>query len=112
LEVIRAADVRKGDRIVVYTNRRRPGLSSISGTTDENVCVSVPTVVRWGTGFFSADLTLSGTRLLHIERDGASQVLWAQPAGTQIWGISSWDGRRLATLKPRMNTNVWIVENP
>jgi Tol biopolymer transport system component len=39
-------------------------------------------------------------------------VLWTQPADTYIWGIPSWDGRRLATLKPRMNANVWMVENP
>jgi hypothetical protein len=43
LEVIRAAPVCKGDWIVVYTNRRRPSLSAIAGTTDENVCIPVPT---------------------------------------------------------------------
>jgi hypothetical protein len=65
-----------------------------------------------GTGFFCADLTLSGTRLLHIQRDGASQVLWTQPRNVAIWGIQSPDGRRLATFKTRRSSNVWMVENP
>jgi hypothetical protein len=59
-----------------------------------------------GTGFFSADLVLSDTRLLHIERDRASQ-----PATPLICGIPSPDG----TSRPsgtRMSSNVWIVENP
>jgi hypothetical protein len=98
--------------------KNRIRIVDLHGVTESEITVAdtknLPSL-DWdagGTGFFSADLTLSDTRLLHIERDGASQVLWAQPAGTQIWGISSWDGRRLATFKPRMNSNVWMVENP
>jgi len=65
-----------------------------------------------GTGFFSGDVTPSDTRLLHIQRDGASQAVWTQPAGPRIWGVQSRDGRHLATYKTRVSANVWIVENP
>jgi Tol biopolymer transport system component len=65
-----------------------------------------------GTGLFSGDSTPSGTRLLHLERNGASQVLWALPAGGIIWGIPSPDGRHVATFKTRLSANVRMVENP
>jgi hypothetical protein len=65
-----------------------------------------------GTGFLSGDLTFTGTRLLHIQLDGASQVLWAQPARADMWGIPWPDGRYLATFKTRGSANVWTVENP
>jgi serine/threonine protein kinase len=65
-----------------------------------------------GTGFLSGDVMPSGTRLLHIEPNGASQVLWAQPAGPAIWGIQSPDRRHLATFRARSSSNVWMVENP
>jgi hypothetical protein len=65
-----------------------------------------------GTGWFSGDLTRSGTRLLYIERDGRSHALWTQPATAPIWGIQSPDGRHRATFKTRLNANVWMFENP
>jgi eukaryotic-like serine/threonine-protein kinase len=65
-----------------------------------------------GTGFFSGDLQPSGARLLHVQLNGASQVLWTQPARTELWGIPSRDGRRLATFKTKVSANVWMVENP
>ncbi|MGI8959815.1 MAG: TolB family protein [Bryobacteraceae bacterium] len=65
-----------------------------------------------GTGFFSGDQQRETTRLLHIDRNGKSQVLWGQPAGFGVWGIPSPDGRYLATLKANFTGNVWMVENP
>jgi Tol biopolymer transport system component len=65
-----------------------------------------------GTGFLSGDVMPSGARLLHIEPNGASQVLLAQPAGFAIWGIQSPDRRHLATFRARSSSNVWMVENP
>lgn len=83
-----------------------------------------------GTGFFSGDVRSDSTRLLRIDRSGASsllwmqprayeitshstlQVLWTEPGGYQIWGIPSPDGRYLASYKPTLSANVWMVENP
>lgn len=52
-------------------------------------------------------------RLLHVQRDGASQVLWSQSAaGFGIWGIPSPDGRYIATFQGKASANVWMAENP
>jgi Tol biopolymer transport system component len=65
-----------------------------------------------GTAFFSGEVHPSGARLLHVQLNGASQVLWTQPARTELWGIPSPNGRHLATFKTKVSANVWIVENP
>jgi serine/threonine protein kinase/Tol biopolymer transport system component len=65
-----------------------------------------------GTGFFSGDMQPAGARLLHVQLDGRSQVLWTQPARTELWGIPSPDGRHLATFKTQVSANVWMVEKP
>jgi Tol biopolymer transport system component len=54
-----------------------------------------------GTGFFVSDVTLVGTRLLHIERGGAFQVLWTQPTSVQMGALQSPDGRHLAMVRTR-----------
>jgi WD40 repeat protein len=65
-----------------------------------------------GTDFFSEEIRPLVARLVHIQRDGAFQVLWAQTAGVEVWGIPSPDGRHLATFRTRLSDNVWMVENP
>jgi Tol biopolymer transport system component len=65
-----------------------------------------------GTAFFSGEVHPSGARLLHVQLNGASQVLWTQPARTELWGIPSPNGRHLATFKTKVSANVWMVENP
>jgi hypothetical protein len=65
-----------------------------------------------GSGFFVSDVTLVGTRLLHIERNGASQVLWSQPANQLMGGLQSPDGQHLAMFRTIRSANVWVVENP
>jgi len=65
-----------------------------------------------GTGFFIADLQPAGTRLLHVERSGASQVLWTRRHGSDLGPIPSPNGRYLATNMDDENSNVWMVENP
>lgn len=63
-----------------------------------------------GSGFFSRDLRAGGeTRLLHIERSGASEVLWT---GSGTYGIPSPDGRNPATFRGTSTTNVWMFEEP
>jgi serine/threonine protein kinase len=100
----------------VLKNRIR--IVDLHGATESEITVPGAkglVSVDWsadGTSFFSGDFALSGTRLLHIERDGTSQVLWTQPANFIFWAIPSPDGRRLATFKPRISANVWMVENP
>jgi serine/threonine protein kinase len=100
------------------TKRNRIRFVDLRGATESETTVSGAeslASLNWsadGTGLFSGDVTPSGTRLLHIERNGASQVLWAQPAGAIIWGIQSPDGRHLATFGTRLSSNIWMVENP
>jgi eukaryotic-like serine/threonine-protein kinase len=98
--------------------RNRIRIVDLHGRTESEITVSGAEhlwSLNWsadGTGLFSGDSAPSGTRLLHIERNGASQVLWTLPAGANIWGIQSPDGRHLATLKTTLSANVWMVENP
>jgi WD40-like Beta Propeller Repeat len=98
--------------------KNRIRIIDLHGVTESEIAVADAknfASLEWsadGTGFFSADLTLSGTRLLHIERDGASQVLWTQPSAMEICGFQSPDGQYLATFKRRISSNVWIVEKP
>jgi hypothetical protein len=123
-------------------HRNRVRILDLHGATESEITVSGAqylATLDWsadGTGFFSGDIQPAGTRLLHIQRDGASQVLWTQPAlitedealirigneksasrirtgaSYQLWGIESPDGRHLATLKTDVSANVWMVENP
>jgi eukaryotic-like serine/threonine-protein kinase len=65
-----------------------------------------------GTAFFSVDMQQTTARLLHVERSGASQVLWTLPFRWNFWAVPSPDGRYLATWKVDENANVWMVENP
>jgi eukaryotic-like serine/threonine-protein kinase len=98
------------------SNRIR--IVDLHGATESEIAVSGAEnlwSLNWSTdrtGFFSANGTASGISLLHIEHNGASQILWAQPAGPQLWGIPSPDGRHLATFRTRTSINVWMVENP
>jgi hypothetical protein len=50
--------------------------------------------------------------LFHVQRGGASQVLWTQPPIEEMFGIPSANGQYLATFKGEENANVWMVENP
>lgn len=65
-----------------------------------------------GTGFFSVEMQQTTTRLLHVERSGAPQVLWTLPFRQNFWAVPLPDGRYLATWKIDENANVWMVENP
>jgi eukaryotic-like serine/threonine-protein kinase len=99
--------------------RNRIRIVNLHGVTEREITVSGAQELmslNWsadGTGFFTADVQPETTRLLHIERNGASQVLWTQP-GAEVWmgGNPSPDGRYLATSKTNNSANVWMVENP
>lgn len=99
--------------------RNRIRIVNLHGVTEGEITASGAQELmslNWsadGTGFFSGDVQPEITRLLHIERNGASQVLWTQP-GAEVWmsGTPSPDGRYLATLKINNSSNVWVVENP
>jgi Tol biopolymer transport system component len=116
------------------TPQNRIRIINLHGTTEAEIPVPGArnlTTLDWsgdGTGFFSGDVQRTGARLLHVQRNGASEVLWTQrpyglnmavgggtnPDGgprrgnderlyaqTGIWGIPSPNGRYLATfIKP------------
>jgi hypothetical protein len=62
--------------------RNRIRIVDLHGAIENEITVSGAEVLsdlNWsadGAGFFCGDLASSATRLLHIQRDGASQVLW------------------------------------
>jgi Tol biopolymer transport system component len=98
------------------TPQNRIRIVDLHGTTEREITASGAeglASLDWsadGTGFFSADQQGGGTRLLHIEHNGTSQVLWTQPA--YMWGIPSPNGQYLATFKTEVSANVWMAENP
>jgi Tol biopolymer transport system component len=100
------------------TPKTRIQMADLHGASESEVTVSGAEDLEsldWssdGTGFFTADNRPETPRLLFVQRNGTSHVLWTQPAGTLIWGIPSPNGRYLATFKTDQNANVWIVENP
>ena len=63
-------------------------------------------------GFFTSDIRGNETRLLHVERSGASQILWTLPGQVVVWAVPSPDRRHLATYSQTSNSNAWMVENP
>jgi len=62
-------------------------------------------------GFFVNSMTNGGSTLLYIDAKGKAHPLWQQRSTWIIWGIPSWDGRRLALLGPALNGNLWMLEN-
>jgi Tol biopolymer transport system component len=72
-----------------------------------------------GSGFFAGDLHGNEMRLLHIDKTGAYEVLMTQRSQRpvhatpgSIHAIPSPDGRYIATMKEKVESNVWMVENP
>ncbi len=104
--------------VLAGTPRNRIRITNSRGATEDEIVVrgaGYLISLDWsadGTGLFSGDLQPTGARLLHIGRNGAVQTLWTQTTRARIWGISSPDGRRLATFKSTVNSNVWMAENP
>ncbi|MFL6350245.1 MAG: protein kinase domain-containing protein [Bryobacteraceae bacterium] len=100
------------------TPKNRIRVVDLHGATESEITVSAAgdlETLDWsadGTGFFAGDLQPSGARLLHLQFNGGSQVLWTQPARTELWGIASPNGRYLATFKTKVSANVWMAENP
>lgn len=51
------------------------------------------------------------TGLLRVDMQGNSHVLWNPEWGRGTYGIPSPDGRYLALLGWRVNSNIWMMEN-
>jgi hypothetical protein len=71
--------------VLSATPHDRIRIINLHGTTMREITVSGAQYLGsldWsadGTGFFSVDMQQTTTRLLHVERSGASQVLWTLP---------------------------------
>jgi hypothetical protein len=65
-----------------------------------------------GKGWFIASHTPgNGEYLLHVSRQGESQVLFEQTEdGRDTWGIPSHDGKHLAFLQWTYVKNVWMID--
>jgi eukaryotic-like serine/threonine-protein kinase len=101
------------------TPHNRIRIVDLHGATESEITVSGAKDLEslsWSadaSGFFAGDIQPPDARLLHVQRNGVSQVLFTTRAAVEaIWGIPSRDGRHLATFKTQVNANVWMVENP
>jgi len=99
--------------------RNRIRIVNLHGATEREITVSGADFLLsldWsadGTTLFSGEGGEETERLLRVQRNGASQVMWSNPGvGIGIWGVPSPDGRYLATFKGNPSANVWTVENP
>jgi eukaryotic-like serine/threonine-protein kinase len=64
-----------------------------------------------GKGFYCGSSSPQGGTLLYVDLKGNARVLWQYKGATsQIWGVSSPDGRYLAILATTTNSNVWMLE--
>jgi Tol biopolymer transport system component len=86
----------------------------LHGVTERDIAVTGAhylTGLDWtadGSGFFAQDEDGHGGRLLHVDLNGASQVVLSGKA----YGIASPDGRHVALGRQTIVGNVWMVENP
>jgi eukaryotic-like serine/threonine-protein kinase len=91
---------------------------NLQGATELEITVAEAQNIRplkWtpdGNGFFTTDMQPSRARLLHVRRNGKSQVLFEQAGNEPLWGVPSPDGLHLAIYQSRVNGNVWMVDNP
>jgi len=105
--------------LVPENRERRIRIADLHGVTESEVTAAVAGGLQnldWatdGSGFFATEqLGTTETRLLHIDRSGASQVLRSEPGLTDLWGIPSPNGRYLAMPRKSVAGNVWMIENP
>ena len=97
---------------------RQIRIVNLSGVTEAEVAVQDAEHLvsgDWtadGSGFFAGDTRFTESRLLHVDRSGASQVLFSQRGSQIIEGVPSPDGHYLAMFKTAVSGNVWMVENP
>ncbi len=100
------------------TPQRHIRIANLHGVRERDMLVTGAANLQFldwspdSSGFFTSDIRRNETRLLHVDRSGASQILWTVPGVVSIWGVPSPDGRYLATYKGTSNGNVWEVENP
>jgi hypothetical protein len=94
----------------VVKNRIR--IVDLNRAIESEIAVPGPNILRLSTGP-STELISSHKKSgrcslvwFNIQRDGAFQVLWAQTAGVEVWGIPSPDGRHLATFRTRLSDYV------
>lgn len=105
--------------LIAETPRRHIRITDLHGAIEADVTIAGANNLYnldWSadsSGLFTSDLRGGETRLLHVERSGASQILWTLPeSATAGYGISSPDGRFLATYRGTYNGNAWMVEEP
>lgn len=93
-------------------------ITNLHGVKESDISVSGASYLQYldwssdGSGFFTSDLRGSETRLLHVQLNGASQILWTLPGSVDVWGIPSPDGRYLATYTGSSGGNAWMIQNP
>jgi serine/threonine protein kinase len=101
------------------TPQRRIRITDLRGVVEADVTVTGADSLGnldWsadGSGFFTSDERSNETRLLHVQRSGASQILWTLSGVViSVYGVPSPDGRYLATYRGTFSSNVWMVQEP
>ncbi|MBV8808457.1 MAG: PD40 domain-containing protein [Acidobacteriaceae bacterium] len=117
-----SADISPDGKHVAYvipdTPCRRVRITDLHGRIEADVTVAGVENLNsldWSAdsaGFFMSDMRSNESRLIHVQRSGASQILWSVPWPTDLYGIPSPDGRYLATPRATYSSNVWMVQEP
>jgi Tol biopolymer transport system component len=63
-----------------------------------------------GKGFYAGEYLPTEARQLYVDLSGASTLLWRQPGRSNIWGVPSPDGRKLAMLMHTTDANVYMID--
>jgi serine/threonine protein kinase len=68
----------------------------------------------WATdsqNMFASAVQPGAAVLLHVRPNGDAEPVWQQAQPKLIWGIPSPDGRHLAILGARSESNLWLINN-
>ncbi len=64
-----------------------------------------------GKGLFVSSPRGDSSVLLHVDLQGNPKIIWEQKGWIGTRGVPSPDGRHLAILAFKLNSNVWMMEN-
>jgi len=107
-----------GTRIALLKHRAgRVQILSLIGQAPQEITAkewNTLSSVVWtadGKGLFVSSYTQRGADMLHMDLQGNAQLLWEDPGGIEVYGVSSPDGRYLAMRGWNVESNVWMMEN-
>jgi dipeptidyl aminopeptidase/acylaminoacyl peptidase len=97
-------------------HRNRIRIVNRRGEVQREFVVKVATTINSLTWAPDADLLFAGDqtpkehRLIAVEFDGTSSLLWSTPGARRMWAHVSPDGKHLAILSGTAESNVWLID--